>query len=126
MISTSEEMKMDCNGYSKVCLRVGCLVFGLFLNSCIDRSFVSVLLFRRELNQIASSLSFVMLVEGGLGLTVGGAVASFSPTVSKIEESIFHSKPWDAKRQREAEKQARTWIVTGIVLVLAGLLISAL
>jgi hypothetical protein len=104
-------------------LFAGCLVYSLIV-VLID--FVFILFFRRELNQIASSLSFVMLVEGGLGLTVGGAVASFSPTVSKIEESIFHSKPWDAKRQREAEKQARTWILTGIVLVLAGLLISAL
>ena len=100
-----------------------CLVYSLIV---MFMNFIAILLFTQKLSQIVLYLSLALLVEGGLGLTVGGAVASFSPTVSKIEESIFHSKPWDAKRQREAEKQARTWIVTGIVLVLVGLLISAL
>jgi hypothetical protein len=67
-----------------------------------------------------------MLVEGGLGLTVGGAVVLYSPIGSKIGEIIFHSEPWSAKREKEAEKQATTWIVTGSILVFAVLLVSTL
>ena len=104
-------------------LVASCLVYSLIV-VLID--FVIILFFRRELNQIASSLSFVMLFEGGLGLTVGGGVVLYSPIGSKMEEVIFHSEPWNAKRQKEAEKQAEAWIVTGIILVFAALLISAL
>jgi hypothetical protein len=66
-----------------------------------------------------------MLLEGGIGLSVGSAVASYSPLGAKINEVFFHSKPWNAKHQKEAEKQARAWIVTGIILVFAALLVSA-
>jgi len=66
-----------------------------------------------------------MLLEGGIGLTVGGASASYYPLGSKISEVLFHSKPWNAVRLKEAEKQARAWIVTGIILVIEALLLSA-
>ncbi len=87
--------------------------------------FVLIFSLKGGLNQITYSLSFVMLLEGGIGLTVGGAVASYSPLSAKISEVLFHSKPWDAKRLKEAEKQARAWIATGIILVFAALLLSA-
>jgi len=87
--------------------------------------FVLIFFLQGGLNQITDSLSFVMLLEGGIGLTVGGAVASYSPLSAKISEVFFHSKPWNAKRQKEAEKQARAWIATGIILVFAALLLSA-
>lgn len=87
---------------------------------------VAIFFFSRELNRIASSLSFVMLVEGGLGLIIGGAAVLYSPAVSKIGEVIFHFKPWSAKRQKAAEKHANSWIVTGVFLVFEALLISAL
>lgn len=87
--------------------------------------FVLIFSLQGGLYQISDSLSFIMLFEGGIGLTVGGAVASYSPLSAKISEVFFHSKPWNAKRQKEAEKQARAWIVTGIILVLAALLVSA-
>jgi hypothetical protein len=87
---------------------------------------VLVLFFSRESNQIVSSLSFIMLVEGGLGLTIGGAIALYSPIVNKMGEVLFRSKPWSATSQKEAEKQAKTWIATGTILVLLALLISAL
>jgi hypothetical protein len=67
-----------------------------------------------------------MLVEGGLGLTIGGATALYSPIISKMGEVLFRSKPWNATRQKEVEKQAKAWIVTGTILVLLALLISAL
>jgi hypothetical protein len=88
--------------------------------------FVAILVFWRELSQVASTLSIVLLGEGGLGLVLGGAMASYSPIVSKLGEVFFRSKPWDAKHQRDAEKQARTWIATGSILVFAALLVSAL
>jgi len=78
------------------------------------------------INQIIAALALLMLLEGGIGLTVGGAIAFYSPLGSKISEILFHSKPWTAQRQKEAEKQARTWIATGIILVLAAFVISAL
>ena len=77
------------------------------------------------INQITEVLSFVLLFEGGMGLTVGGAAAFYSPLGAKISEVFFHSKPWNAKRQKEVEKQARSWIITGIFLVFAALLLSA-
>ena len=104
-------------------LIVTCLVYSLIV---IFVNFVAVLFFTRELNQILSTLSFLILVEGGLGLTVGGSTAVYSPIGNKIGEVLFHSPPWNAKRQKEAEKQARPWIVTGAILVLAALLLSAL
>lgn len=78
------------------------------------------------LNQITTSLSFIMLFEGGIGLTVGGAAALYSPIAAKISETIFHSKPWDAKRQKEVEAQAGIWILSGVVLIFAALLLSAI
>lgn len=87
--------------------------------------FVLIFSIQGGLNQITASLSFIMLLEGGIGLAVGGAIAFYSPLGAKISEVLFHSKPWDAKRQKEAEKQARTWIMTGIILVFAALLLSA-
>jgi hypothetical protein len=87
---------------------------------------VLVLFFSKEPYQIVSSLSFIMLIEGGLSLTIGGTIALYSPIINKMSEVLFHSKPWNATRQKEAEKQAKTWIVTGTILVLLALLISAL
>ena len=69
-------------------------------------------------------LTYSLLIEAGGALVVGGAVANFSPAIGKIGESVIHSAPWDAKRIKEAEKQARSWIVTGVFLLLVGLLIS--
>ena len=87
--------------------------------------FVLIFSLQGGLNQITDSLSFVMLFEGGIGLTAGGTVAFYSPLGAKISEVFFHSKPWNAKRQKEVEKQARAWIVTGIILVFEALLLSA-
>jgi hypothetical protein len=99
-----------------------CLLYSLIV---ILIDFVLIFSLQGGLNQITASLSLVMLLEGGIGLSVGGAVASYSPLGAKINAVFFYSKPWDAKRQKEAEKQARAWIVTGIILVFAALLVSA-
>ena len=100
-----------------------CLVYSLVV---MFMDFIAVLLFTQKLDQIVPYLSLVMLAEGGVGLTVGGAIVLYSPIGSKIGEIIFHSEPWSAKRGKEAEKQAKTWIVTGSILVFAALLVSAL
>lgn len=87
--------------------------------------FVIIFFLLGDLNQIKESLSFVMLLEGGIGLTAGGAAVFYSPLGAKISEVLFHSKPWNAKRQKETEKHATVWIGTGVFLVLAALLLSA-
>jgi len=78
------------------------------------------------INQIIDILSFVLLVESGICLVVGGAVALYSPSVGKINEVLFHSKPWNAKRQKEIEKQMAVIIITGSFLIIEGLIVSAI
>ncbi len=99
-----------------------CLLYSLIV---ILIDFVVIFALQREPNQIAGSLSFVMLLEGGISLTAGGAAASYSPLGAKISEALFHSKPWNAERRKESEKQAGAWIITGIILVFEALLLSA-
>jgi hypothetical protein len=99
-----------------------CLLYSLIV---ILIDFVLIFSLQGGLNQITESLSFVMLFEGGIGLTVGGVTVFYSPLGAKISEVFFHSKPWDAKRLKEVENQARAWIVTGSILVFAALLLSA-
>lgn len=100
-----------------------CLVLSLIV-ILIDLG--GILLFTREPGHVVSLLSLIMLVEGGLGLTTGGVVAVYSPLGAKISEVFFRSEPWNATRQKEAEARALAWIITGGILVLAALLISAL
>jgi hypothetical protein len=104
-------------------LRATCFIYSMVI---VLADFIFILVFHRELSQVRYTLSLVLLVEGGLALTTGGVVGSFSPTIGKIGGSVFHSKPWDAKRLKDAERTARIWIVTGLVLFLLGLLVSAL
>jgi len=117
-------MKTECMVTKKTVLELlaRCLIYSLIV---ILIDFVLIFAIQGGLNQITESLSFVILLEGGIGLTVGGAVASYSPLSVKISEVLFHSKPWTAERLKEAERQARTWIVTGIILIFAALLLSA-
>ena len=99
------------------------LVYSLIV---ITIDFIVLFFLMEGLNQIVDSLSFVLLLEGGIGLTIGGATASYTPISAKISEVFFHTEPWNAKRQKEVEKQAVTIIGTGIVLVFSALLLSAL
>jgi hypothetical protein len=100
-----------------------CLVLSLIV---ILIDLVATLLYTREIGQIVSILSLILLVEGAVGLTAGGVVAFYSPLGAKIGEVFFHSEPWNATRQKEAETQARAWIIIGCILILAALLVSAL
>jgi hypothetical protein len=89
-------------------------------------SAVVVFFFTLGSDRLVFYLSLLLLVEGGLALTVGGTLAFFSPTIGKIGEDVFRREPWDAKKQKAAEKQARAWIITGTFLVFASFLVSAL
>jgi hypothetical protein len=99
-------------------LVAACLVYSLIIALS---TLVVILVLTRELERVLLFLSYALLVEGGLALTTGGVVASFSSTIGRLGESVLHAEPWDAKRQKEAEGQARSWIVTGILLFLVGL-----
>ena len=77
-------------------------------------------------SQFNSSLSFILLLEGGMGLITGGAMALYSPSLSKMSEVIFHHKPWSYKRQKQIEKQVEPLLITGLILIIEALLISAI
>jgi hypothetical protein len=103
-------------------LLASCLIYSLIIAAA---TVVTILFITREPAQIVTFATYSLLIEGGSALVVGGAVANFSPVIGRIGASIVHSAPWDAKRIRESEKQARAWIVTGTLLFLFGLLASA-
>jgi len=86
---------------------------------------VLILAFTRGETNIVQIFSFVMLVEGGIVLIVGGVTASYSSLYAKLSEVVFHTEPWNAKRQKEAEINARVWIIVGIILVIEALVLSA-
>ena len=87
---------------------------------------ILIIIINWGMNQIGDTLSFLLLVEGGICFVVGGAVALYSPSVGKINEVLFHSKPWNAKRQKEIEKQMAVIIISGIFLIIEALLLSAI
>jgi hypothetical protein len=87
---------------------------------------IVIFIFTQEPKRISLFLTYALFVEGGLGLVIGGVLASFSSVISKIGENVIHSKPWDAKQLKETENHATLWILTGTFLFLFGLLTSAL
>jgi hypothetical protein len=99
------------------------LIYSLLI-MLTDFVFIAVLTGR--INQIILNLSFVMLIEGGIALIVGGATVLYSPSVAKVSEVLFHSKPWNYKRQKEIEKQMKEVIAIGFILVFVSLLLSTI
>lgn len=104
-------------------LVASCCIYSLVVLS-IDTA--AILLLKVEPIGMVLTLSLIVLFEGGIALIVGSAVAFYAPVIRKVEETIFHSEPWDAKKQKQTEKQGHPWIVTGGILVLASLLLSFL
>jgi hypothetical protein len=88
--------------------------------------FVLIAALTGELNNITSTLSLVMLIEGGIGFIMGGATVIYSPSAAKLSEVLFHSKPWNFNRQKEIEKQMREVIITALILVIEALFVSAI
>ena len=101
------------------------LAEGLFYSSIVILIDLLIIFFiQGGFNEVLDVLSFILLLEGGIGLVVGGASVSYVPLGAKISEALFHSKPWSADRQRETEKQAILWIITGVFLVFEALILS--
>jgi len=104
-------------------LIVSCVVYSIVV---LGIDFLLVLFFKHDLSQITVVVSLILLLEGGLGLTFGGAVAMYSPIVSKVGEILFRSEPWNQERRKTSEKQGQVLIVVGLFLLLIGLVISAI
>lgn len=85
-----------------------------------------ILIFTQDINQIIYWLSFITLIEGGLGLVAGGGTVLYSPIFNKAFEKLFNSEPWNFNRQKKAEQQAKKWIITGSFLIIEALIISAI
>ena len=77
-------------------------------------------------SQFNYNLSFALLLEGGIGLVMGGALTLYSPSLSKMSEVFFHHKPWSYKRQKQLEKQVEPLLLTGLILIIEALLLSAI
>ena len=100
-----------------------CLVYS-FVVILID--LVLILILGKALDRVVSSLSLVILVEGGVGLIVGGALGMNSPIIARIGERVFHTNTRSAGGHTGIEKQAKSWIISWIILVSAGILLCAL
>ncbi len=99
------------------------LIYSLII-TLVD--FLIIFFFIRDLTQLLYYVSLILLLEGALGLIAGGGAVMYSPVASKVSEIIFKSEPWNAKRQKEVEKQGQGLILIGISLLFAGLLVSAI
>jgi len=104
-------------------LIVSCVVYSIVV---LGIDFLLVLFFMQELSQITAMVSLILVLEGGLGLTLGGVVAMYSPVVSKAGEILFRSEPWSQERRKTSEKQGQMLIAIGLFLLLIGLTISAI
>ena len=102
-------------------LIASCLIYSFVI---FLADFILFLIIWKDLTLIDSSLSLLILAEGGLLLIVGGAIGLNSPIIGKMGEIFLHSKPWNAERQKKIEKQTKAWILTGIILVFIALFLS--
>ncbi len=88
-------------------------------------NFIVAFIVAGDIHAYLASISLFLLLEGGVCLAIGGAAVMYSPMSSKILEVLFKSEPWNAKRQKEVEKKAGLWIVSGVIIVVVALFISA-
>lgn len=71
-------------------------------------------------------ISLVTLLEGGLGLVIGGlSVVAAGPAITKVQEKLVHGQPYSTKRTRESEARARLFFFFSAYLIVIGFLISA-
>lgn len=104
-------------------LLVECSILSLII---VFIDFIIFVVFASELSPITSTLSLIVLLEGGLCLVAGGGVVLYTPSLAKLGQFFFRSKPWNATRQKHMEKQMQILIITGLFLVLYGLIVSIL
>ena len=117
-------MKRKIVDYWKIFLKI---IPRLFLYSLIIIliNVSLIFLFSWRIDTLAYTLSFFMLIEGGLGLIFGSFIASYSPSVAKLNEILFHSEPWNFAKQKEIEQRMRTVLIMGFLLIIEALFISA-
>lgn len=84
-----------------------------------------LLVFLRDISLIFYPLQIVSLTEGGIGLIIGGLIGSSSPSIAKIEETLFHTKPKRLDQLKDVQKRAKLWILTGVFLVLIAIFLPA-
>jgi len=73
-----------------------------------------------------TTLVLALLLEGGVGLIVGSAIAlSSTPSISKAGEIVFERAPWSREGERNAERVAGKWMIASALLILAGFALSA-
>jgi len=89
---------------------------------CID--FIILWFVIEKSNDMVSSLSLIVLLEGGLCFVSGSGAVLYSPWIAKIQEVIFQSKPFTASDRKQIEKQMQIVIVIGLFLIVYGLVIS--
>ncbi|MCK4953654.1 hypothetical protein KAS14_07710 [Candidatus Bathyarchaeota archaeon] len=77
---------------------------------------------------IPGFLSFLLLVESGIGLTLGGALDLVSSaSVSKVLEQTSRSKdgePWTIKKYKVRQRSINTVLITSAIVFLMGLILS--
>jgi hypothetical protein len=74
-----------------------------------------------------STLSLVLLLEGGIGLLAGTGIAlSSSPSVSKVGETFLGTAAWSREAEKNAERVGLRWILCSSLLVLIGFGVSML
>lgn len=100
-----------------------CSIYSLIV---IMINLVAIFIFTQELTQIIYWLSFITLIEGGLGLVAGGGSAMYSPILNRAFEKLFNSDPWTYNRQKKTERQAKIWIITASFLIIEALILSAI
>jgi hypothetical protein len=73
-----------------------------------------------------TTLVLVILLEGGLGLIAGSAIAlSSTPSISKTGEIMFGRAPWSREGERNAERVAGKWMIASTLLIIIGFALSA-
>ncbi len=87
---------------------------------------IIIFIFTQDTVQILYWLSFITLIEGGLGLVVGGGTTLYSPILTKTSEKLFNSEAWNYKKQKRVEQQSKKWIIMGSFLIIEALIISAI
>jgi hypothetical protein len=89
----------------------------------ITLDLIGMLLITRTLPR--TTLSLVMLLEGGAGLLVGGGIVlSSTPSLSKIGEITSGLAGWSREGERHAERIAGKWIIASSLIILAGFVLS--
>ncbi len=74
-----------------------------------------------------ATLTLVTFLEGGVGLLVGvGISLSSTPSISSTGEALFGTSPWTRQSEKNAERVGLRWIAASAILVMLGVLVSAL